>query len=52
MPTFRPELSVQVNLQLAPFNFAPPLKLIMEKEPEQQELYFGKSLGLWKLEEL
>lgn len=44
---FRP-----VNLQLAPFNFAPPVKLIMEKEPEQQELYFGKSLGLWKLVDL
>ena len=42
----------QVNLQLAPFNFTPPLKLISEKEPEQQALYFGKSLGLWKLSEL
>ena len=42
----------QVNLQLAPFNFTPPLKLLSEKEPEQQALYFGKSLGLWKLPEL
>jgi len=45
--SFRP-----VNLELAPFNFPPPLKLISEKDPEQEAPYFGKSLGLWKLADL
>lgn len=35
-----------VNLQLPPFNFPPPARLIME----DQEL--GKGLGMWKLGEL
>jgi SAM-dependent methyltransferase len=35
-----------VNLQLPPFNFPPPKRLIME------DAELGKCLGLWKLEEL
>jgi len=35
-----------VNLQLPPFNFPPPGRLIME-DPE-----LGKALGMWRLEEL
>lgn len=35
-----------VNLQLPPFNFPPPRRLIVE-DPE-----LGKCLGMWKLEEL
>ena len=35
-----------VNLQMQPFNFPPPLKLIVE-DPE-----LGKCLGVWRLEDL
>jgi hypothetical protein len=35
-----------VNLQLPPFNFPPPLKLIVE------DAELGKGLGVWRLEEL
>lgn len=35
-----------VNLQLPPFNFAPPMQLILE-DPD-----LGKCLGLWRLQEL
>lgn len=41
-----------LNLTLPPFTFPPPLKLIEEKLPEEQERFFGKILGLWKLSEL
>jgi SAM-dependent methyltransferase len=44
---FRP-----LNLALPPFNFPPPLKQIDEKLPEEQEQFFGKILGLWKLPDL
>ena len=35
-----------VNLQLPPFNFPPPLKLIVE------DAELGKCLGVWRLDEL
>ncbi|MCA1619250.1 MAG: class I SAM-dependent methyltransferase [Acidobacteria bacterium] len=35
-----------VNLQLPPFNFPPPLKLILE------DAELGKCLGVWRLDEL
>jgi hypothetical protein len=35
-----------VNLQLPPFNFPPPLKLIVE------DAEMGKCLGVWRLDEL
>ncbi len=35
-----------VNLQLPPFNFPPPLKLVVEDEEA------GKCLGLWRLDDL
>ncbi len=35
-----------VNLQLPPFNFPPPLKLIVE------DAELGKGLGVWRLDEL
>lgn len=41
-----------LNLVLPPLNFAPPLKQIDEKFPEEQDKFFGKILGLWKLSEL
>jgi hypothetical protein len=41
-----------LNLTLPPFNFPPPLKQIEEKLPEEQERFFGKILGLWKLSDL
>ena len=41
-----------LNLTLPPFNFPPPLKQIDEKLPEEQEQFFGKILGLWKLSDL
>lgn len=39
-----------LNLQLSPFNFPKPLKLINEKCPERG--YSDKCLGLWKLEDI
>ena len=41
-----------LNLMLPPFNFPPPLKQIDEKHPEDEEQFFGKILGLWKLSDL
>ncbi len=41
-----------LNLLLPPFNFPPPLREIDEKYPEEQEEFFGKKLGLWKLADL
>lgn len=42
----------QLNLTLPPFNFPTPLKYIEEKYPEEQEQFFGKILGLWRLSDL
>lgn len=41
-----------LNLTRPPFNFPPPLKQIEEKLPEEQERFFGKILGLWRLSDL
>jgi len=41
-----------LNLRLPPFNFPPPLREIDEKYPEEQQEFFGKTLGLWKLADL
>ena len=41
-----------VNLLLPPFRFPPPLRQIDEKFPDEQEEFFGKKLGLWRLSEL
>ena len=41
-----------LNLTLPPFNFPPPLKQIDEKLPEEQDQFFGKILGLWRLSAL
>lgn len=41
-----------LNLLLPPFNFPPPLREIDEKYPAEQEEFFGKTLGLWRLEDL
>lgn len=41
-----------LNLALPPFNFPPPLKQIDEKLPEEQEQFFGKILGVWRLSDL
>ena len=39
-----------INLQLSPFNFPTPMRLINEKSPQQDAL--GKSLGLWKISDI
>jgi len=41
-----------LNLQIAPFNFPPPLRLINEGCTEANGRYGDKSLGLWRLEDL
>ncbi len=41
-----------LNLQAAPFNFPPPVRLINEGCTEANGLYHDKSLGLWRLEDL
>lgn len=41
-----------LNLEMAPFNFPKPLKLINEKCSEDNNQYTDKSLGLWRLDEL
>lgn len=41
-----------LNLRLPPFNFPPPLREIDEKYPEENEEFFGKTLGLWRLADL
>jgi hypothetical protein len=39
-----------MNLQLAPFNFPPPMKLIDEKCTHSGGVYTDKCLGLWRLD--
>lgn len=41
-----------LNLELPPFNFPKPLKLINEKCTEENNQYTDKSLGLWRLEDI
>lgn len=41
-----------LNLELAPFNFRKPLKLINEKCTENNGCYSDKHLGLWLLDEV
>jgi glycosyltransferase involved in cell wall biosynthesis len=41
-----------LNLQKAPFNLPPPLKMINEKCTEGRMKYTDKSLGLWKLSDI
>lgn len=54
----RPNLDIPMgewrtlNLQMAPFNFPPPLRLINEKCTENNGTYADKCLGLWRLEDL
>lgn len=38
-----------LNLQLPPFNFPEPVRLINEESNEKNGLYMDKSLGLWKI---
>lgn len=44
---FRP-----LNLTLPPFNFPPPIRQINEKPADDEALFFGKLLGVWKLSDL
>ena len=54
----RPNLDIPMgewrtlNLQMPPFNFHPPLRLINEKCTENNGTYADKCLGLWRLEDL
>ncbi len=41
-----------VNLNMQPFNFPPPLRLIVEECTEFDGVYFDKSLALWKLSDI
>jgi hypothetical protein len=41
-----------LNMQLPPFNFPPPLKLINEDCTEQRGQYADKCLGLWLLDDI
>lgn len=41
-----------LNMQLPPFNFPPPLKLINEDCTEQRGQYADKCLGLWRLDDI
>jgi len=41
-----------LNLQLPPFNFPAPLKLINENCTEENNQYTDKCLGLWRLEDI
>lgn len=41
-----------LNLQKPPFNFSPPLSLIVEKCTEGDGSWGDKSLGLWKIRDL
>lgn len=41
-----------LNLQVAPFNFPAPLKLINEKCTEANNKFTDKCLGLWRLEDI
>jgi len=44
---FRP-----INLRLPPFDFPTSIRQINEKFPEQQTEFFGKTLELWRLDDL
>jgi len=41
-----------INLQLSPFNFPKPVKLINEKYSMEDGKWSDKSLGLWRLEDI
>lgn len=41
-----------LNLEIAPFNFPKPLKLIIEGCTEYNDAYSDKALGLWKIDDL
>lgn len=41
-----------LNMQLPPFNFPEPLKLINERCTEENGIYSDKSLGLWRIDDL
>jgi hypothetical protein len=42
----------QLNFQIPPFNFPPPLKLIDEKCAESGGIFADKHLALWELDDL
>jgi hypothetical protein len=41
-----------LNLERAPFNFPPPLRLIVEQCTEGNGKYSDKSLGVWRIDDL
>jgi hypothetical protein len=41
-----------INLNIPPFDFPPPLKLIVEECTEFDGAYYDKSLGLYKLSDI
>lgn len=41
-----------LNLELEPFNFSPPLRLVSEECPSDDPISRSKSLALWRLDDL
>lgn len=41
-----------INLEIAPFHFPTPLRLLNEQNTENNSIYKDKSLGLWRVEAL
>ncbi len=41
-----------LNLQIAPFNFPDPIKIIHEECTENNGIYKDKAMGLWKISEI
>jgi hypothetical protein len=39
-------------MELAPFNFPPPIELINEGCTEGDNLFADKSIGLWRLQDI
>jgi hypothetical protein len=50
LDTVRPGPWRQLNLEIAPFNFPPPVRLICERTAG--EPYADKSMGIWRLDDL
>lgn len=41
-----------LNLEIGPFNFSKPIRIIVESYKLQDEMYTDKSLGLWRIEDI
>ncbi|WP_178371548.1 class I SAM-dependent methyltransferase [Cyclobacterium lianum] len=41
-----------INLEMAPFNFPKPVKIVHENNLDDQGMYFDKCMALWKLSDI